>query len=55
MVASVTPLTAKVNLFDKQVRYNTYVLKHVSTGKGRIRINCIHWDNLKKGKDSKRD
>lgn len=54
-VASVTPLTANVNSFDKQVRYSAYLLTHISTEKGRIRINCIQQDNLKKGKDSKRD
>lgn len=49
-VAFVTPLTAKVNSFDKQVRNNTYLLTHINTEKGRIRINCIHQNNLKKEK-----
>lgn len=52
-VAAVTPLTAKVNSFDNQVRLN--LLKHVSPKKGRTRMNCIHWDHVKKEKDSKRD
>lgn len=35
--------------------YNAYLLKHISPEKGRIRMNCIHWNRVKKEKDSKRD
>lgn len=54
-VAAVTPLTAKINSFDNQVRLQRVPTKTHHSRERRIRMNCIHWNRVKKEKHSKRD